>query len=267
MLTHTGHIRHTLSHQPRASLAEVSALTSWTTGIPRPSAPYGARVSLSEFRSYQRAMLDLRGGAETSARAFYGGVLRHRVLRRRAIWVGSRTVLDGAERITVAPGGALRVGLGSFGLTSEHDTSVIRIRPGAALHCNGVVSLQRGVRIVVDGGRLVLGHGTNVNGLGTKILVAEDVTIGSGCTFSWDVQVLDNDFHTMTVGGRQQPSSAPVRIGDRVWLGTRAVVLKGVTIGDGAVVAAGAVVTKDVPAHAIVAGVPARVVGSADSWA
>jgi acetyltransferase-like isoleucine patch superfamily enzyme len=57
-----------------------------------------------------------------------------------------------------------------------------------------------------------------------------------------------------------------VVIGDRVWLGTRAVVLKGVTIGDGAVVAAGAVVTRDVPAGAVVAGVPARVVGRADSW-
>jgi acetyltransferase-like isoleucine patch superfamily enzyme len=59
---------------------------------------------------------------------------------------------------------------------------------------------------------------------------------------------------------------APVVIGDRVWVGTRAVILKGVTIGDGAVVAAGAVVNKDVPAHSVVAGGPARVVGSVDSW-
>jgi len=211
-------------------------------------------------------MKGLRGGQETSARAFYAGVLRHRVLARRSIWVGSHTVVDGPERIEVSPGGALRVGLGPFGLTSEHDTSVIRVRPGASLHCDGVVSLQRGIRIVVDSGRLTIGHETNINGLGTKILVADAVTIGAGCTFSWDVQVLDNDFHTMTVGGVAQPSAAPVVIGDRVWVGTRAVILKGVTIGDGAVVAAGAVVTKDVPAHGVVAGVPAKVVGQADSW-
>lgn len=217
----------------------------------------------SELSTYRSAMWALRGARETSARAFYLG-LRH---RRRRIWIGSPTVLDGAERIVVSEGGALRIGLGSFGLSSEHDTSVVRVRPGASFHCDGVVSLQRGVRVVVDGGRLTIGHGTNVNGVGTKILCAQGITIGAWCTFSWDVQLLDNDFHAMTVDGVEQPSAAPITIGDRVWVGTRAVVLKGVTIGDGAVVAAGAVVTKDVPPGAVVAGVPAKVIGTADSWA
>lgn len=221
---------------------------------------------MSDFRTYRAAMRGLRRAQETSARAFYGGVVRHRVLARRDIWIGSSTVLDGAERVAVTPGGALRVGLGPFGLTSEYDTSVIRVRPGARFAVDGIVSLQRGVRVVVDGGELRIGHETNVNGL-TKILCAESVRIGRGCTFSWDVQVLDNDFHAITVDGAARPSVAPVVIGDRVWVGTRALVLKGVTIGDGAVVAAGAVVTRDVPAGAVVAGTPARVVGHADAWA
>jgi tetrahydrodipicolinate N-acetyltransferase len=220
----------------------------------------------SRHRTYRAAMWSLRGGRETSARAFYGGVLRHRVLHRRAIWIGSRTVLDGADRIRVRDGGALRIGLGSFGLSSEHDTSVVRVRGGASLHCEGVVSLQRGVRVVVDGGRLTLGHGTNVNGLGTKILCAQEITIGELCTLSWDVQLLDHDFHAITVDGVERPSAAPITLGDRVWVGTRAVILKGVTIGDGAVVAAGAVVTNDVPADSVVGGTPARVIGRADSW-
>jgi tetrahydrodipicolinate N-acetyltransferase len=218
------------------------------------------------FRDHFDAMRSLRGARETSVRAFASGVLRHRLLRRQSIWIGSRTVLDGASRVRVRDGGALRIGLGPFGLTSEHDTSVVRVRPGAELVCDGVVSLQRGIRVVVDGGRLTIGHGTNVNGLGTRLLCAQEVTIGAGCTLSWDVQVLDTDFHAMTVDGAERPSVAPVRIGDRVWVGTRALVLKGVTIGDGAVVAAAAVVTSDVPAGAVVAGVPARVVGRADSW-
>jgi acetyltransferase-like isoleucine patch superfamily enzyme len=210
-------------------------------------------------------MRSLRGAGETSALAFYGSVLRHRLLRRRAIWIGSPTVLDGADRVVVTEGGALRVGLGPFGLTSRHDHSVIRVRPGARFSVRGVVSLQRGVRVVVDGGELGIGHNTNVNGM-TKILVAESVQIGRDCTFSWDVQILDNDFHAITVGGRTRPSKAAVVIGDRVWVGTRAVILKGVTVGDGAIVAAGAVVTRDVPPNAIVAGCPATVVGKADSW-
>lgn len=211
-------------------------------------------------------MRGLLPAGETSRRAFYGAVVRHQVLARRPIWVGSPTVIDGAERISFGPGGVLLIGLASFGLTSTSDTTVIRVRPGASFHVGGRVALQRGLRIVVDSGTLTIGPGTNVNGLGTKILVAESVTIGAGCTFSWDVQILDNDFHALTVDGVKQPSVAPVVIGDRVWVGTRAVVLKGVTIGDGAVVAAGAVVTKDVPAGAIVAGIPAKVVGSAEGW-
>ena len=92
------------------------------------------------------------------------------------------------------------------------------------------------------------------------------MTVGEHCTLSWDVTVTDSDFHALVVDGVEQPADGPVRIGDRVWIGTRAVVLKGVTIGDGAVVAAGAVVTRDVPAGAVVAGVPARVVRTVDGW-
>ena len=52
----------------------------------------------------------------------------------------------------------------------------------------------------------------------------------------------------------------PVKIGNKVWIGAHATILPGVTIGDGAVVAAGAVVTKDVPSNVVVAGVPAKVI-------
>jgi tetrahydrodipicolinate N-acetyltransferase len=218
----------------------------------------------SEIVEYARAMRALRPARETSTRAFVAG-LRFPIRHHQPIWLGSKTVLDGRQRITFANGASLRVGLGPFGLTSSDDTSVIRVRPGAELHCAGVVSLQRGVRIVVDGGRLTFGHATNVNGL-TKILCAEEVTIGADCTLSWDVQILDNDFHKLTIGGVERPMTAPIHIGDRVWIGTSAIVLKGVTIGDGAVVAAGAIVTENVAPGAIVAGIPAKQIGVADAW-
>ena len=64
--------------------------------------------------------------------------------------------------------------------------------------------------------------------------------------------------HDLDPAKRQQLHPAPIRIGKRVWIGANATVLAGVTIGDNSVVAAGAVVTKDVPADTIVGGVPAR---------
>jgi acetyltransferase-like isoleucine patch superfamily enzyme len=202
---------------------------------------------------------------ETSRAAFYRGVLQHRVLSRRDIWIGSRAVIDGADRIRITPGGALRVGIGPFGLTCADDPTVVRVREGAEFVADGTVSLQRGTRVVVDGGQLRIGHATNVNGF-TKILCADGITIGAYCTISWDVQILDNDFHTITVDGAERPSRAPVVIGDRVWVGTRAVVLKGVTIGDGAVIGAGAIVTRDVPPGVIATGAPATAVANVDGW-
>jgi acetyltransferase-like isoleucine patch superfamily enzyme len=58
----------------------------------------------------------------------------------------------------------------------------------------------------------------------------------------------------------------PVVIGNHVWIATNAIILPGVTIGEGAIVACGAVVTKDVPPHCLVAGVPARVVRENVDW-
>lgn len=89
------------------------------------------------------------------------------------------------------------------------------------------------------------------------------VTIGEGTLVSMKATILSSN-HGVPPNGpkiREQPDELlPTKIGSDVWIGANAVILGGVTIGDGAVVAAGAVVTKDVQAGAIVAGVPARLV-------
>jgi acetyltransferase-like isoleucine patch superfamily enzyme len=218
----------------------------------------------SDLREYVRHVRALRAARETSARSFVAG-LRYPLAHGQPIWLGSPTVIEGRERIEFADGAALRIGLGPFGLSTKRDVSIVRVHPEGRLRCEGVVSLQRGVRIVVDSGLLQLGPGVNVNGF-TKILVRERVSIGAYCNISWNTQILDNDFHPMTVDGVEQPMSAPVVLADRAWVGTGAIVLKGVTVGESAVVAAGSVVTKDVPPKTVVAGSPAKVVGHIDSW-
>ena len=116
--------------------------------------------------------------------------------------------------------------------------------------------------VVLPGAVLEIGARTLIN-VGTSISAQTSVTIGEDCMIGHYVLIMDTDFHDIddrSRGGR----SAPVRIQDGVWLGARATVLKGVTIGTGSVVSAGSVVALDVPPYTVVGGVPARVIGKID---
>jgi tetrahydrodipicolinate N-acetyltransferase len=86
------------------------------------------------------------------------------------------------------------------------------------------------------------------------------VEIGPACRIAWNVTIMDHDFHTLYVDGTPKPTTLPVILGRCVWVGANTTILKGVTIGDFAVVAAGSIVTRSVPARALVAGNPARVI-------
>jgi acetyltransferase-like isoleucine patch superfamily enzyme len=89
------------------------------------------------------------------------------------------------------------------------------------------------------------------------------LTIGAHCSISAGVQLLSHDTVRWALSGGELPAErSSTRIGDRCFIGTRAVVVRGVQIGDGCVVGAGAVVTEDVASGTIVAGVPARRIGA-----
>lgn len=124
---------------------------------------------------------------------------------------------------------------------------------------------------VGQGATLSIGNDVYINH-GVSITCNIQITIGDGCLIAPDVMIMDDDGHPTDWKTRHDywPTTpetrlgAPVHLGKTVWLGARAIVLKGVTIGDGAVVAAGAVVTHSFPPRTLVAGVPARVVRSLD---
>ena len=83
------------------------------------------------------------------------------------------------------------------------------------------------------------------------------MTIGDGCLIGHNV-VFATLNHDENPANRIAMTYAPIVLGKNVWVGSNSTILQGVTIGDGAIVAAGAVVTKDVPANTIVGGVPAK---------
>lgn len=125
----------------------------------------------------------------------------------------------------------------------------------------GNCSLFPGVRIECWKGATVrVGKGTYLN-RNTEIVAAVSVTIGRDCKIARDVLIMDTDQHAVSTG---ELRNLPVEIGDRVWLGSRAIILKGVSIGHDSVVGAGAVVTKSVPPYSLVVGPAAGVIRSLD---
>ena len=107
------------------------------------------------------------------------------------------------------------------------------------------------------GGQLIIGDYSRLNGV--HIAVKNSVTIGRNVRIAPYTLIMDCDFHDIEELD-EQGKDAPIVIHDNVWIASRSIILKGVTIGRGAVVAAGAVVTEDVPPYTVVAGVPAVVI-------
>jgi acetyltransferase-like isoleucine patch superfamily enzyme len=99
-----------------------------------------------------------------------------------------------------------------------------------------------------------IGNGTYLN-RGTEIIAAQRISIGRDCKIARDVIIMDSDQHPLPNG---ELVVKPVVIGDRVWIGARSIILKGVTIGHDAVIAAGSVVTHSVAPGTFVGGVPAK---------
>ncbi len=137
------------------------------------------------------------------------------------------------------------------------------------------VSCYAGCSFAVgQNGSCSVGNFTLLNG--ALIMAEERIEIGSHCLISWNVGIADSDFHPLDPAQRRIDAEAlapywkdrparpqlrtrPVIIADNVWIGMHSIILKGVTIGENSVVAAGSVVTKPVPANVVVAGNPAVV--------
>ncbi len=135
----------------------------------------------------------------------------------------------------------------------------------------GCISIKAGVRIdpfckiTAKYGRMTIGEGSFV-GRGSVISTRETLTIGRDALIAEYVTIRDQDHRY----GGDRPTAkngfdtAPIAIGDNVWVGAKATITKGVTIGDNAVIAAGAVVIENVPANTVVGGIPAKVLKQID---
>lgn len=152
----------------------------------------------------------------------------------------------------------------------------IYFKAGECCNLNANVIFESTTGKVILGDRVYIGHHTT-------LISRNGITIGNDVTMAWGITIYDHNSHstdwrrrrtmvdhfrrTYGRGGCYEGidwtdvKSAPIKIGDKVWIGFDAIVLKGVTIGEGAIVGARSVVTRDVEPYTIVAGNPAVVVG------
>jgi len=170
-------------------------------------------------------------------------------LRRKGIDVGAGTVWYGLPILSRFNGSILKIGEGCR-LCSRSDATALGVNHAVVLR---TLRPQAEIRI-----------GAKVRMSGATVCAMNRVTIGDRCVIGANVTIVDTDFHSLDPSARSSPQdanlskSAPVEVGNDVFIGAGSYILKGVTIGDATVIGAGSVVTQSTPAHSIVAGNPAR---------
>lgn len=149
--------------------------------------------------------------------------------------------------------------------------TLIALNRSARLTLHENVFISPGVYMSVGGNghakigaSVYIGHDCNIN-------CRQSLEIGSGTMIAQQVLIMDYDGHPIFTSASERKEtyggmSEPIKIGKNVWIGFRSIIVKGVTIGDGAIIGAGSVVTQDVPPNTIVAGNPAKMIKEGVSW-
>ena len=199
---------------------------------------------------------------------------------QRFLCIRNKIRLVGKSQINISPSahlklinseiivenGKLNIGVDyCLGIDLRKDTCRINLR-NSKLYVYGNVTLYPGCRIVADDGLIILRHGTRIN-TSSLINANEKIEIGEQCLVSEGVTIRDNDGHKIGHDGNSPSiNNKPVLIENICWIGQNTIVLKGTKIGEGAVIAAGSVVTHNVPKKALVGGTPAKVIRENVTW-
>lgn len=151
---------------------------------------------------------------------------------------------------------------------------ILRNKMAGSLYVSENATLEVGAVDVFSGSRITINPGAilKIGNMkmfhGVVIDCFKSITIGNDVGIAEGVVIRDSDSHPIIINDCpiSQDVSAPIVIEDHVWIGMNAIVLRGVTIGEGSIVAAGSVVSRNVPPHSLVSGVPAKVIANNVSW-
>lgn len=172
---------------------------------------------------------------------------------------GVRIVPYRAVRTRFARGAVFGIGrlvLGSTWPGVPRNKGFFSILSGGRCSVNGTFAIHSGCKVLVHKGA-ILELGSGYANADVRISCYKRISIGQDVIIANNVTIQDSDSHQ--ISGTGTPTS-PILIGDHVWICANAMILKGVKIGPGAVVAAGSIVTKDVAPETLVAGSPAKLI-------
>ncbi|MEY4455854.1 MAG: hypothetical protein RLY15_118 [Bacteroidota bacterium] len=177
------------------------------------------------------------------------------------IFASKSTKIRGVKKITTLS--KLQVGLEEVSFMLSSDKTFLNIRGELVVQGNAYIGKGSRVDVGVHG-KLVLNRVfINANCL---FVISNGLEIGDNTVISWNCQFIDDDFHKINYDGKVE-SSKIIRIGNHVWIGANSVILKGVSIADGCVIAANSIVTKSVTEqNVLIAGNPAKIIKSEIQW-
>jgi acetyltransferase-like isoleucine patch superfamily enzyme len=141
---------------------------------------------------------------------------------------------------------------------------ILALGKNAHLEVSSHFKIYAGAKVYINK-NAVLKLGSGYINEHLRLACYERIEIGDDVAIAENVSIRDSDNH-LVLNATAKSKSSPIHIGDHVWIGMNATILKGVNIGEGAIVAAGAVVTRSVPPRCLVAGVPARIIKTEVKW-
>ena len=129
----------------------------------------------------------------------------------------------------------------------------------------GNVSLYPGVIINAFNANITIRNGTIING-GSQLIAKKNIEIGEHCLIAQDVIIRDNDGHKLFISDNPMDECREVHIKNHCWIGQRVNILKGVTLENNVIIAAGAIVSRSIKEGSLAAGIPARVIKENVAW-
>jgi acetyltransferase-like isoleucine patch superfamily enzyme len=162
--------------------------------------------------------------------------------------------------------GMIKLGFGAYGLIDhKYNRGLFSNTSGGVLYFKGSARFGPGFKIA-NNGKLSIGKNFNMTGNST-IICNNEIFFGSDCLLSWEDLIMDNDFHEIIIDAKAKEKTRPISIGNHVWVGCRSTILKGSSIRDDSIIAAGSIVSgKFESSNLIIGGNSATLIRSYVNW-